>query len=614
MTFFTKKKLKGVREWVRELTQFCSDSELSFNDCSFHITQINTMLKKDDKLLAPTFFKESYNQTSEEIYQTFDVEVMPKVYDFSKLNFIFTHRHLEAILVLKEGFFIDDREQYKIQLSDYITAFFIQKDIVITSLEQIKNRVNKIINERFTPPCTVMEEKRFIFLRSKAGIKKQGFTNLLEEKWCMENCRFPLTNALYAVSEGEAIGFFLKDSIPTSGRNLQGEFIDMKNLHLNTPKNEDGKSHQDSKEFESGTFRYKTPPEAGNGIKKIEEGQVVKYEADGHGIVEFAETGLRLIDIGTFQQISRTNSILGGVDKMAEVDVDCADKTKDAVTNGAVIEAEVVNIKGTIGEKVVIKAKRLTINGQTHQSSIIYADEASINIHKGILYAKEADIDKLEGGKVYGGSINVIDSQGAKIVGNSIVVSNLHSNTHIKFCEKLHLKAINGNDNQVGFDVFASFENREKLSSIIYLDSLLKDDINARVAFCRALADKSKKLKPIIDNLKPVIDRSKKEGFELDAETKKTLGFYVFLLRQIKEQKDMATQLQKLRTENTQNGRAIEKILDAAKLTTESSWKDSNQIILTRHFPPSTDKIFPQDSEMFEVHIDDSGVMEKIQQ
>ena len=77
----------------------------------------------------------------------------------------------------------------------------------------------------------------------------------------------------------------------------------------------------------------------------------VKYEADGHGIVEFAETGLRLIDIGTFQQVGRTNSILGGVEKMAEVDIDCPDKTKNAVQNGAIIEAEVVNIKGTVGEK-----------------------------------------------------------------------------------------------------------------------------------------------------------------------------------------------------------------------------------------------------------------------
>lgn len=612
MTFFAKKKLKGVRDWVRELTQFCADSELSFNDCNFHVAHTHTMLKKDDKVLAPTFFKETYNQTSDEIYQTFDIEITPKEYDFSKLNFAFSYRHLDAVLILKEGFFVDDREQYKAQLADYITAFLIQKEIIITSLEQIKMRVDKIISENFTPPCTIMEEKRFIFLRSKADIKKQGFTNLLEEKWCRENYKSPMPNALYAVAEGDPIGFFLKDSIPTSGRNLQGEFIDMKNLHLNTPKHEDGKG--DSKEFESGTFRYKAPPEAGNGIRKVEEGQVVKYEADGHGIVEFAETGLRLIDIGTFQQVGRTNSILGGVEKMAEVDIDCPDKTKDAVQNGAIIEAEVVNIKGTVGEKVIIKAKKLTINGQTHQSAVMYADEASINIHKGILYAKEADIDKLESGKVYGGSINVLDAQGAKIVGDSIVVSNLHSNTHIKFCEKLHLKAINGNENQISFDIFANFENREKLSSIIHLDSLLKDDINARVAFCRALADKTQKLKPIIDNLKPVIDRSKKEGFELDAETKKTLGFYVLLLRQIKEQKDMATQLQKLRTENTQKGKMIEKMLGIAKLTTESSWKDSNQIILTRHFPPATNKIFPQDSEMFEVAINDDGVMEKIGQ
>lgn len=614
MTFFTKKKVRGIREWARELTKFCNDSELSFNECNFHVTNIKTFLKKDEKEVQPNFFKEIYEQSNDEIYQIFDVEVIPKEYDFSKLNFVFSHRHLEATLILKEGFLIDSRESYLPQLLDYIIAFLIQKDIIIKNVEQIKLRLEKIITENFKPPCVILEEKRFTFLRAKANIKKQGFTNLLEEKWCKENNKSALPNALYAVSEGDHIGFYLKDAIPTSGRNLEGEFIDMKNLHANTPKNDNKKPSNDSKEFETGTFRYKAPPEAGNGIKKIEEGVVVKYEAEGHGIVEFAESGLRLIDIATFQQISRTNSILGGVEKMAEIDVTCPDQSKDAVQNGAVIEAEVVNIKGTVGEKVVIRAKKLTINGQTHPSAILYAEEASINIHKGILHAHDVDIDKLEGGKVYGKEINVLDAQSAKIIGNRIVISKLHSNTDINFCEKLHLKAINGNENRISFDIFADYEHKEKLGAIIELDSLLGDDINARIAFCKALADKLHNLKPIIENLKPVIDRSKKEGFELDPETKKTLGLYVLLLKQVKEHKDLATALQQIRTQNKHNGEEIEKILFEARITTESSWKDNNQIILSRRFPPSTEKIFTQDSEMFEVALDIDGKLEKIQQ
>ncbi len=613
MIFFGKKKLKGVKEWVKQTTQFCNDSELSFNECIFHVSQVHTFLKKDDTAVNPNFFKDIYDQTDDEIYQIFDLDVIPKEYDFSKLNFIFSYRHLEATLIFSEGFFIDNRENYTSQLTDYIIAFLIQKEIIITNVDKIKLRVEKIINDNFKPPYTLTEERRFTFLRAKANIKKQGFTNLLEQKWCKENNKGALPNALYAVKEGEHIGFFLKDSIPTSGRNLQGEFIDMKNLDLNTPK-KDNKPRQDSAEFESGTFRYKSPPDVQTGIKKIEDGQVIKYEAEGHGVIEFAEAGLKLIDIATFQQIGRTNSILGGVDKMVEIDVDCPDKTKDAVQNGAIIEAEVVNVKGTIGEKVIIKAKKLNVNGQTHQSSILYAEEASINIHKGVLYTKEADIEKLEGGKVYGNDVNIIDAQGARVTGDRIVISKLHSNTKVRFCEKLHLKAINGSENQISFDMFASLDYRQQLSTVINLDSLLKDNINARISFCKALADKLHKIKPIIESLKPVIDRSKKEGFELDPDTKKTLGFYVLLLKQIKEQKDMATKLQGIRTENTRRGKELEEKLGEAKITTESSWKDSNQIILTRHFPPSTNKIFTQDSEMFEVYIDMDGQMQKNQQ
>ena len=291
MTFFSAKRIKGVREWGRELSKFCQDADLSFNACNFHVVSINTMLKKDDKPLPPSFFKESYNQVQDEIYQTFDVEVTPREYDFSKLSFTFSHRHLEAILILKEGFLIDNRPEYTGELVDFIVSFLIQKGIIITSVERIKRRIEQIIETHFKPPCTLMENRIFTFLRAKAGIKKKGFTNLLEEKWCRENNKSPMPGAMYAVSEGDHIGFFLKDSIPTSGRNLQGEYIDMKNLYQNTPKNED----KDGKEMETGTFRYKSPPEAGEGIIKHEEGNIVKYEAISGGVVEFVEGVLRLI-------------------------------------------------------------------------------------------------------------------------------------------------------------------------------------------------------------------------------------------------------------------------------------------------------------------------------
>lgn len=611
MEFFATKKLKVIKDWAKDLTQFCAESDLSFNECNFHVTAIHTMLRKDDSKLPKSFFKDSYDQTKEEIYQIFDVEVTPREYDFSKFTFIFSNRHLEATLVLQAGFLIDDGENYIPQLVDSIIAFLIQKDIIIISQEAIRSRLEKIINDNFSPPCTIMEEKRFTFLRSKPSSTHKGFTNLLKKRWCKENNKTAFRGALYAVSEGEPIGFFLKEAITTSGRNLQGEFIDMKQLSMNTPHVDNSQAAKDQ-EAQGANFRYKVPPEAGNGIKKTEEGGATKYEAEGHGIVELAEGGLRLIDIATFQQVSvKTGCILGGFNKAVEVDIDCPDNSKDAVQVGAIIEAEVVNIKGNVGERTIIRAKKLTINGQTHQSALLYAEEASITIHKGVLYSDEIDIDKLEGGKVYGTNINVLETQGGKITGNSVVVSKLHSNTSINFSEKLHIKAIHGSENQISFDIFADSKQKEALSTIIQRDMLLRNNIAARVAYCKSLADKLHRIKPIIENLRPLVERSKKEGFELDVETRKTLGFYVLLLRQIKEQKDYANKLQKIRIENTHKGEEIEQILNEARITTESSWKDNNQIVLIRRFPASEKKIFAQDSEMFEVFINSDGEMEK---
>lgn len=611
MEFFATKKLKAIKDWVRELTQFCADSNLTFGVCNFHVSSIRTILKKDGSELSRSFFKETYDQTKDEIYQVFDVDVSPKEYDFSKLNFTFGNRYLEATLVLQEGLLIDDSEAYLAQLTDAVIAFLIQKGIIIISPEVIKSRLDKIIKDNFTPPCTVIEDKRFTFLRSKAVNNHKGFTNLLKKRWCKENNQAAIKGALYAVNEGEPIGFYLKDLSATSGRNLQGEFVDMKQLSLNTPQVDSGRDAKEQ-EVQGASFRYKNAPEAGSGITKTEEGGVAKYEASGDGIVELTEAGLRLIDIATFKQVSvKTGCILGGLNKAVEVDIDCPDASKDAVQTGAIIEAKVVNIRGNVGERVLIRAQKLSINGQTHQSCLIYAEEATVSIHKGLLHGGDMDIEKLESGKVYGRRVNVIETQGARIEGSQIIISNLHSNNSVSFSNKLHIKSVSGKENQISFDMFADREQRQILQTVIQKDELLKKNIAARVAYCKSLANKLNKIKPLIENLRPLVERSKKEGFDLDSDTRKTLGLYVLLLKQIKEQKDSANGLQEKREDNARRGREVEDLLGEARISTESGWKGNNQIVLTRRFPPSQQRIFTQDSEMFEVFINSNGDMEK---
>ena len=97
----------------------------------------------------------------------------------------------------------------------------------------------------------------------------------------------------------------------------------------------------------------------------------------------------------------------------------------------------------------------------------------------------------------------------------------------------------------------------------------------------------------------------------MDSDTRKTLGLYVLLLKQIKEQKDGANGLQEKREDNARRGREVEDLLGEARISTESGWKGNNQIVLTRRFPPSQQRIFTQDSEMFEVFINSNGDMEK---
>jgi len=48
------------------------------------------------------------------------------------------------------------------------------------------------------------------------------------------------------------------------------------------------------------------------------------------------------------------------------------------------VEVSEIDVKGNVGAGAKVHAKRASIEGQTHKESKIYADDLTINIHKGI--------------------------------------------------------------------------------------------------------------------------------------------------------------------------------------------------------------------------------------
>lgn len=595
MSLFSKKLAKNIIDWERDLVKFCVESNIEYLKCNFHIVNVNTKFKTDDYEVSKKYFKDLYNTESNIIYQIFDVEITLCDFDFSKCRIEFNDNFLEATLIFDPGFLLDSNEEYVTQLKNYIISNLISKGIIITNIEILRATIKKIIHN-FELPFMLLEESRHTILKSKVSYMDKGFHNMLERKWCLSNKKCEPMGSMYAVNTEDLIAVFLKEASFHGGRDLRGEYIENATnlIPAKIAKKDDKKDE------------FSIPPEAQNGVQKNEEGNIIKYEATTNGFVDFKNGKIKLTEIATFEQIDRhTGCLLGGVEKMSEVDVECYDNSKDAIQSGLTIEAEILNITGNIGENTIIRAKRLSIKGQTHQTSKIYAEEAFINIHKGYLEAKEVNIEFLEAGRVIASDANILECRGGKIVSNSIVISKLYSHSTIEFSESLHLKLVDGGDNQIIMDMNSNMKYKPKLLAYIEKDNNLRNITKSRNAYFKDLVQKLNKIKPVIQNLKPIIDKSKKNGTPLDPEVKKIAGVYAGILKQIKSYKDILEQIQKERVENVKNINEIEKLINEAKITTEASWRDNNEIILIRNFPKDRKNITMQDSDMYDIMVKD---------
>ena len=61
-----------------------------------------------------------------------------------------------------------------------------------------------------------------------------------------------------------------------------------------------------------------------------------------------------------------------------------------------VVEVGEIDIKGNVGSNAKVCAKRVNIEGQTHKTSQIKADDITINIHKGSAVGHNIKVSRLD--------------------------------------------------------------------------------------------------------------------------------------------------------------------------------------------------------------------------
>lgn len=333
--------------------------------------------------------------------------------------------------------------------------------------------------------------------------------------------RFPV------VREGMRLATFLKPRSGEAGRDCKGNYIVPKEPSL-PPEN---------------------PLKIGSGIRFSEDSDKCEYFAEESGYLIYENYNLSITQILELPEVELrgTGSLLGGLDAPTTVIITQNDPMREALGDGAKIEAQNVEIKGNIGSASEIQAKNLTILGQTHQNSKIFATQAMISIHKGSLEAKEANITRFEAGVVRAKIARIEHARGGKIYAREIYIENLYSNLQAFAAEKIEVSEFLGEDNKFTISPKSDPELEERIDTLLRELHELTLTLRVKIKEFNDEVKEVKSLKGAADKIKAMIEENKKEGVKTPDYLHEKLQNYIHLVRFIQAHKSEIDRLQKER-------------------------------------------------------------------
>lgn len=377
---------------------------------------------------------------------------------------------------------------------------------------------------------------------------------------------------ILAVSKNDCIMEYIKPQFGTAGRNCQGKYIPVK------------EPQSDHEMLVNHT----------ENILKKEDDEKIKYVAGQNGYVTEDSPGS--FDIQENMEVDEISFKTTGsieTDMSAEVKINITedDVFKDAIGPGMSVETYELNIEGNVASGAKIKAEKLSIGGQTHQTSNIEAKNANITIHRGTVTAEIANIDRLEGGKIIGDIINVKQAIGGEIIGKNIVIEELASNVSITASDTIEIKELKGTNNKFLIDPCMTKEFNESIEKI---NKEIKE-LSQRLKPVPKLLEEKKR---VIDKTKTTVKMVQDKILELKKDGKnppitllskikefqKSVNQYNESLKKFKDDK---LQLKNLREDLNQ----VQMKVFSAKIINHSPWQEYNEIKF-KLISPAIEKVY----------------------
>ncbi len=419
----------------KAIQEFASDSYTPLKECDFTLHGIVTYIKTSG---MEAFGK--YNKKQKELYQDHDKlindrAVFKQMYQVSlfkkdtcsfKLDYtIEKDEFLIHPLLLVEPTSVVPYRQYKPQelftlLLKEINKIKALHGILIglfsePMVQDVKKLVKQIYNKQFTSTASIL-----LF----SGIEPEMATS---SRLILHYDNKHRDSQIKEVEVDELIVEYIKPVYGKNGLNALG-----RQINRGSTENTEFLSCKIDKD----TIEYK------------EDNERILLYSKKRGFVNYDQKTMEISNKVTLQQIKRVQSqIAKEEENEVEIVITQNDITEDTVGEGVHLTSETIHISGYVADKATLEAKTLIIDGASHNGSKLFAREAKLNRHKGILRCHQADIGLLEGGEVHASNVTIDTALGGTIYAEDVTIKNVRNHLKVYATKSITIEQISGEDN-----------------------------------------------------------------------------------------------------------------------------------------------------------------------
>ncbi len=332
-----------------------------------------------------------------------------------------------------------------------------------------------------------------------------------------------------------------------------------------------------------------------------EEGEKIFYYAAKDGFIyESSPQHYEIKDELVVDEISfkATGSIDAGEQNNIKVNIEGKDSLVDTIGQGMKIESAEVKTNGNVGSGAEVKADKVEIGGQTHQSSKIIAKDVTIHLHKGYVSGDIVHIGILENGTVEANIAYIDKASGGKVIAKEIYFKEVLSNMNAYASQYIEIDTLKGDGNKFIIDPKSQRDFKEEVEKLEDSIQTMQQEIKLTTKKIKLLRRKIQNEQENVHQIHQTVKELKERNTNVPLslmnklrENQKNIKEHNLLLKELKDDKIA------LETFENDLKEMINSVF-SARVVNKSIWKEFNEVKFKVVEPPIEVSHLFSDGEM----------------